>query len=63
MNKKYIVELTSEERTQLREIISAKRMAAHKRRHARMLLKLDQGPDGVGYTNSYAEVRARGNDN
>ena len=49
MNKKYIVELTSQERAQLREIINAKRMAAHKRRHARMLLKLDQGPDGPGW--------------
>jgi len=46
MSKKYIVELTREERTQLREIINAKRMAAHKRRHAQMLLKLDQGPEG-----------------
>jgi hypothetical protein len=49
MNKKYIVELTSQERTQLREIVSAKRMAAHRRRHARMLLKLDQGPDGPAW--------------
>lgn len=50
MNKKYIVELTSEERTQLVEIINAKRMAAHKRCHARMLLKLDQGPtSGYGF--------------
>ena len=31
MNKKYIVELTSEERTQLIDIINAKRMAAHSR--------------------------------
>ena len=49
MNKKYIVELTSEERTQLVDIIKAKRMAAHKRRHARMLLKLDQGPEGPAW--------------
>jgi hypothetical protein len=35
MNKKYIVELTSQERIQLRDVINAKRMAAHKRRHAR----------------------------
>ncbi len=41
--KKYIVELTSEERKILEAIISADRMAAHKRRHARMLLKADQG--------------------
>ena len=49
MNKKYIVELTSEERTQLVDIIKAKRMAAHKRRHARMLFKLDQGPEGPAW--------------
>ena len=48
-NKKYIVELTTEERSQLREIIHAKRMAAHKRRHARMLLKLDQASGGLGW--------------
>ncbi len=50
--KKYIVELTSKERSQLREIINAERMAAHKRRHARMLLKLDQGPDGPGWSDA-----------
>ncbi len=49
MNKKYIVELTSQERVQLRKIINAKRMAAHKRHHARMLLKLDQGPNGPAW--------------
>lgn len=47
--KKYIVELTSEERKGLVNIIEAERMAAHKRRHARMLLKADQGPDGPGW--------------
>ena len=50
MSKKYIVELTREERTQLKEIINAKRMAAHKRRHAQMLLKLDQGPEGLDWS-------------
>jgi len=49
MHKKYIVELTSQERAQLRDVIDAKRMAAHKRRHARMLLKLDQGPEGPAW--------------
>ena len=49
MTKKYVVELTSQERAQLREVINAKRMAAHKRRHARMLLKLDQGPEGPAW--------------
>jgi len=50
--KKYIAELTSEERSQLREIVNAERMAAHKRRHARMLLKLDQGPHGPGWSDT-----------
>jgi hypothetical protein len=47
--KKYVVELTSEESKALAEIIQASRMAAHKRRHARMLLKADQGPEGPGW--------------
>ena len=47
--KKYIVELTTEERSQLQEIIGADRMAAHKRRHARMLLKADQGEHGLAW--------------
>ena len=48
--KKYVVELTSEERSQLQKIIDADRMAAHKRRHARMLLKADEGPDSPAWT-------------
>jgi hypothetical protein len=47
--KKYIVELTSEERKALADMIQAERMAAHKRHHARMLLKADQGPAGPGW--------------
>ena len=50
--KKYIVELTTEERSQLETVIATDRMAAHKRRHARMLLKLDQGPHGPGWTDA-----------
>ena len=50
MVKKYVVELTSKERSQLREIIHANRMAAHKRHHAQMLLKVDQGAKGPGWT-------------
>ena len=48
--KKHIVELTAQERVQLQGIIGADRMAAHKRRHAQMLLKADQGPHGPGWT-------------
>lgn len=52
MNKKYLVELTSEERSQLREIVQAPRMDAYKRRHAQMLLKLDQGTEGPGWSDA-----------
>jgi len=47
--KKYIVELTSEERSGLKNIIKAERMAAHKRRHAHILLKADKGPQGPAW--------------
>ena len=50
MRKKYIVELTSEERNRLQAVINADRMAAHKRKHAQMLLKADQGPQGMGWS-------------
>lgn len=52
MKKKYIVELTPEERTKLKGIIDANRMAAHKRRHAQMLLKVDQGENGPGWSDA-----------
>ena len=52
MSKKYIVELTSEERSQLRDTVNAKIMAAHKRRHAQMLLKLDQSPGSPAWTDA-----------
>ena len=48
--KKYVVELTTEERSQLEAILAADRMAAHKRRHARMLLKADQGEHGPAWS-------------
>ncbi len=44
--KKYVVELTTEERSQLQEIVRADRMAAYRRRHAQMLMAADQGPAG-----------------
>lgn len=47
-SKKYIVELTTEERSQLKSIVKATRMAAYRRRHAEMILAVDQGPDGPG---------------
>jgi hypothetical protein len=47
--KKHLVELTTQERTELQGILDANRMAAHKRRHAQMLLKADQGKHGPGW--------------
>ena len=52
--KKYIVELTRAERSQLREIVNAERMTAHKRRKARILLKIDQGPESPGWKDDQA---------
>jgi len=46
MSKKYVVELTTEERSQLNAVVQADRMAAYKRRHAQMLLAVDQGVAG-----------------
>jgi transposase len=42
-NKTYIVELTSEERSQLKRMINIGRTSAYKQRHARILLLSDQG--------------------
>lgn len=50
--KKYIVELTTKERSHLEEMIKAPRMMAHKRHHAQMLLKLDEGPHGPAWADT-----------
>jgi transposase len=50
MAKKYVVRLEAEERERLRRLLSAGRVAAYKRKHAAILLKADQGPDGPGWT-------------
>jgi transposase len=47
--KKYVVELTSEERRQLEELIKKGKVAGYKIRHAQMLLKADQGKEGPGW--------------
>ena len=44
--KKYVVELTTEERSQLQTLMS--KGLRHQRKHAQMLLKADQGPEGPG---------------
>ena len=53
--KRYIVTLTAEERTYLYGLISKGKAAAFKQRHARMLLKTDQGPQGEGWTDDRIE--------
>lgn len=47
--KKYVVELTSEERKQLEGLIKKGKVAGYKIRHAQMLLKADQGKEGSGW--------------
>ena len=50
MNKKYVVRLTSEERTTLQRLVSVGRAAARKILHARILLQADQGTEGPAWT-------------
>jgi transposase len=45
--KKYIVELTTEERSRLQTLMD--KGASHQRRQAQVLLKADQGPEGPGW--------------
>ena len=50
MVKKYVVELSADERQQLEEVVSKGKSLARKIEHARILLKADQGPNGPGWT-------------
>ena len=43
---KYVVELTSEERSQIKRMLSKGKAAAYKQRHGRILLLTDQGSHG-----------------
>ena len=57
--KKYIVELTSEERKQLQQLVKKGKVPGYKIRHAQMLLKTDQGNKGPGWPDAHvAEVFA-----
>jgi transposase len=47
--KKYVVRLTSEERTKLERLVNVGKAAARKLLHARILLQADQGPDGPAW--------------
>ena len=46
MKKRYVVKLTSDERARLDGLIKRGREAAYRRRHAEVLLLVDEGPDG-----------------
>ncbi len=57
--KKYIVELTSEERKQLQQLVKKGKVPGYKIRHAQMLLKADQGNKGPSWPDvQVAEVFA-----
>ena len=49
MKKKYIVELTSEERSRLMALVKKGKAAAYKIKHAHILLNADQSPEGTGW--------------
>jgi transposase len=46
MKKRYVVKLTPEEREQLEHIVNRGREAAYRRRHAQVLLWVDEGEQG-----------------
>lgn len=50
MPKKYIVELTSEERSHLERLQKEDRVPSYRRKHAHILLLADQSPDGPAWT-------------
>src|SRR5215470_2579165 len=53
--KKYIVELTLEQREELLHIISTGKASARELTHARILLKADQGPHGPGWSDAQVQ--------
>ena len=50
MPKKYTIELSADERTMLKSLVLARRVAARKRQHAQILLKADQALGGPAWT-------------
>ena len=48
--KKYIVELSSQEREELTTLVNKGKAAAYKRKHAEVLLKADQSNEGPGWS-------------
>ena len=52
MNKKYVVRLTSEERATLERLVGVGKAAARKILHGRVLLQVDQGPQGPAWSDA-----------
>lgn len=52
--KRYIVRLSENERASLNDLINRERVAAKKRRRAQILLKVDAGEHGPGWTDERA---------
>lgn len=53
-NKRYVVELSREEREQLERLLKQERVAAKKRMRAQVLLKVDEGEHGPGWSHAQA---------
>ena len=56
--KRYVVRLTEDERSQLRTLVETQRVAARKRARAQVLLKVDAGDDGPAWTDAAAAAAA-----
>jgi transposase len=52
--KRYVVELTEDERVTLKALVKKKILAARKRTRAQLLLKVDAGKDGPAWTDERA---------
>ena len=57
MKKLYTVRLVPQERERLHDLVHKGRVAAHKRRHAQVLLLVDQGEHGPGHPDRVAGER------
>jgi len=57
MKKRYVVKLSSEEREQLEGLINRGREAAYRRRHAQVLLLVDEGEQGPALIDKDAAER------
>ena len=57
MKKRYVVKLTSDEREHLEGLLNRGREAAYRRRHAQVLLMVDEGEHGPGLYDKDAAER------